>query len=533
MSTNSENIRDFARKYEDVFGSGKRTKQKPADSQSGPDNDAKSSAATQAVDIIHATNAELWHTAGREAYLTVMDDQGIVSHMAIQSSDCSEWIGLLFYRQTGKAIAGDAVKSAQNLLAAEAKFSGPETPVFSRVAHQGNEIYVDIGSPSWQAVRIDPDGWTIVASGDVPVRFCRSRSSLSLPLPERGGSLESLRIIFPNIDDAEWMLLKGFLFGCFQADGARAFLELIGGQGSGKSTLARYVACLIDPSDVPLRAMPKDEQALLIATIRKSLLGLDNISHIPTELADGLCRISTGAGLGSRALYSDKEEVLIKAQVPSLWTCIEPQAIRRPDLQDRTISLRLDPLDESTYRSEREIDEAFKEIQPQLLGALYSAISCALAHRDTIQFDRLPRLADFCLWVESAAESQDWQPGAFIDVFEASRAVASAMAVDASPIGTLLIEFMSTRKHWEGPASELLTELKALADDDARRNRSFPRDPTRLSGQLRRLQRPLVSMGIWVGFNRSKHSRDIVLDRNDTVSGTQSASGQDADSEAF
>lgn len=433
--------------------------------------------------------------------------------MPIQSSECAEWISLLFYRQTNRAIAGDAVKAAQNLLTAEAKFAGAELPVFSRIAHWEHGIYIDLGDAQWQAVHIDARGWEVISSDTVPVRFRRSRAALALPIPEAGGSLETLRIIFPNIDDAEWMMLVGFMIGCFQEDGARAFLELGGGQGSGKSTLARALISLIDPGEVTLRAMPKDEPALLIATLAKTLLGLDNLSHIPADLADALCRLSTGAGLGSRALYTNSEEVLLKAQIPVLWTCIEPQSIRRPDLQDRTISLRLDQLEDSTYRSEREIDKAFKDIRPRLCGALYTAVSCALANRDTLHLDRLPRLADFSLWVEAAAPSQGWEVGAFTDVFEASRAVASAMAVDASPVGTLILTFMEDRKHWEGPASDLLTELKALADDDAKRSRAFPRDPTRLSGQLRRLQRPLASMGVWVGFNRSRRSRDIVLDQ--------------------
>ena len=89
------------------------------------------------------------------------------------------------------------------------------------------------------------------------------------------------------------------------------------------------------------------------------------------------------------------------------------------------------------------------------------------------------------------------------------------MAVEASPIGPLIVAFMKDRQHWDGTSSELLTHLKQLADEDARRSRSFPKDAIRLSGQLRRMVQPLKAVGVGVGFDRSGRSRGILLDRNE------------------
>jgi len=265
---------------------------------------------------------------------------------------------------------------------------------------------------------------------------------------------------------------------------------------------------------------------LLISVLWRSVAGLDNVSMIIPEMADALCRISTGAGISSRTLYKDAEETVLKAQLPIVTTAIEPQAVRRPDLQDRTITLRLESLGDDAVRGEREIAEAFEDIRPDLLGALYTAVAVALSRVETMAIDRLPRLADFATWVEASAPAFGWDEGAFIDVLESSRAVASAMAVDASPIGPLIVAFMKDRRHWSGTSSELLTHLKQLADEDARRARSFPKDATRFSGQLRRMVQPLKAVGVWVGFDRSGRNRGIILDRNDALYGQGDAASE-------
>jgi len=487
---------------------GQRAPSKDADHER--DTEQKASAAKQAVDAVHMLNPELWHS-GSDGYISLMVG-GVPRTLAIRSSDFADLLGLIVYQTSDKPLASDALRAAQNTLAAEARYAGPEYPVYSRIAHHAGDVWVDLGDQTGQAVQITVNGWEVVEASDVPIKFVRSRSALALPIPERSGSFTPLRTIFPQIDDEAETLVLGWLVGCFQPQGARAFCELVGGQGSGKSTIARYLVSLVDPATVPARALPRDEQALLIATKYRAVLAFDNLSVISPEMSDAFCRISTGAGIGQRALFTNDEEVLLLAILPLLWTCIEPQAVRRPDLQDRTISISIGALDDSTL-TEHEVDEAFQDVYPQLLGALYDAVSCALRRRSFIRLDRLPRLADFALWVEAAAPALGWEDGRFIDVLEGSRTAANALAVEANITASAVVTFMKARMEWEGTAAELLVELRSAVDDENRRARAFPRDATRLSGQLKRLQRPLLAVGIGVGFHRTKASRTIRLDR--------------------
>lgn len=509
-----EDLQDRLRRIDNFAVSGRGRRKHADDAKAAQETEAKSSAATQLTELLLQAKTEFWHTPDRDPFATFTDTSGVVSHVAIQSSDFTELAQRLFYLKTGRAIASDAVKAAVNTVAADAKFAGNEHEVYSRIAHLDDAVWIDLGDETWQAVRIDASDWCIMDSKDVPIKFRRMRSTRPLPRPERNGTLDDIREIFP-MDDTDWQLLLGWLVGIFQHSGGRAHLELIGQQGSGKSTLARYLVALTDPVTIPGRSVSKDEEALIIAVQGRSVLAFDNVSVLSPEMADAWCRLSTGGGLGKRKLHSDQEEILIKAQLPLVWTSIVPVAVSRPDLQDRTITVRLEALRDTEYRSEREIDEVFSEIHPFLLGALYDTISAALRNAGQVDLERRPRLADFAEWVEAAAPALGWQPGEFVSVLESSRIIASAQAVDSSAVGRLLMCFMQARSHWNGPGSDLLTELKKLAEDDVKRQRSFPKDATRLSSQIRRLQRPLAALGVEVKFDRTKRARDISITRND------------------
>src|SRR5262249_20084892 len=85
----------------------------------------------------------------------------------------------------GAAAGAAEIRSALDLLKARAQFDGPERAVHVRIAeHAGH-------SPlRWRAVDIGPDGWRVI--GCAPVRFRRPSGMLLLPLPQQGGSIESL-----------------------------------------------------------------------------------------------------------------------------------------------------------------------------------------------------------------------------------------------------------------------------------------------------------------------------------------------------
>ena len=148
------------------------------------------------------------------------------------------WLRGQFYKTfKNKAPNAQALQDALGVLESRALFDGPELSVHVRVAHTPETVFVDLGTPTWEAVEITARGWQVVA--DPPVKFRRPAGLAPLPAPERDGTLEFLRPFF-NIRSGDWPLIAAWLTACF-SPGPYPILVTQGEQGSSKSTLCRML----------------------------------------------------------------------------------------------------------------------------------------------------------------------------------------------------------------------------------------------------------------------------------------------------
>jgi hypothetical protein len=81
------------------------------------------------------------------------------------------------------------------------------------------------------------------------------------------------------------------------------------------------------------------------------VLVFDNLSTIPAEISDCLCRLSTGGGFAVCSLYTDDEETLFDGQRPIALTSINDVA-NRSDLADRLVIVLLETIPDDKRRSE-------------------------------------------------------------------------------------------------------------------------------------------------------------------------------------
>ena len=117
-------------------------------------------------------------------------------------------------------------------------------------------------------------------------------------------------------------------------------LVLQGEQGTAKSTTARLLRDLIDPSTVLSQSLPRSERDLVIAASKSWVINLDNLSNLSPEMSDAFCRISTGGGFRTRALYTDDNERLFNSMRPIIMNGISDFATRH-DLADRSLIIQL------------------------------------------------------------------------------------------------------------------------------------------------------------------------------------------------
>jgi hypothetical protein len=421
------------------------------------------------------------------------------------------WLINLYLAETGSISNATALSSAIEVLEAKAQFGGAtKREVHVRLAYHDGNIYLDLANAEHEVIEVSPAGWTIKKK-DVPVCFRRPEGMLPLPTPVHGGSLDELRQFIHIDNDDEWLLLKAFALGMCHPTGPYVILNLNGERGSTKSSAARFLRSLIDPNKAPLRKEPKDDQTFSVMAHNNYVVALDNLSHISSRLSDLMCTLSTGAGDAYRKHYTNDEEMIFSTRRPQIFTGIEDLATRG-DLIDRCITIKLTALDETQRRDERTLEHAFKEAHPRMLGALLDAVSLALCNLPQVKAMKLPRMADFAIWVIAAEQMLTTDtPGSFLRAYNSNRAEGIATEIEASAVGNAILKLMQTDQRWESSATDLLKKLKTLVDEDLTKQKSWPKSPRALSGILKRLATSLRAKKILVVLGRNENGSCITI----------------------
>ncbi len=386
--------------------------------------------------------------------------------------------------------------------------------VHLRIAKHKGAIYIDLGDGTWRAIRVKPAGWEIVPSDDVPVHFLRRRGMKALPVPERGGSLHELFEYVNLPEGGQRCLFLCYLVAALCPWGPYTILVVNGEQGSAKSTLCRRARDLVDPSEVALRAFPRDARDLMIAAKNGWLQAYDNISSISPWMSDALCSLSTGAGFGTRQLYKDDEETLFWEIRPSMLNGI-PDLATRPDLLDRSIVLVLPPIPEKLRADEATLGASFKAAYPRILGALLDVLASTLARHPHVRLSGAPRMADFARIGLAAAPALGYSEEYFLAAYRANREDQVSIAIESSPIAAAVMKVMAARSRWEVSAEDLLSELdRARSESSADRPpRGWPHQASVLANELLRLAPLFRQKGLEVktGLRRSGGNRDRYL----------------------
>jgi hypothetical protein len=436
-----------------------------------------------------ATAARLFHASDGTGFADLIID-GHRETWPLRSKRFQAWLRQQYYERTWDAPSPAALNAALNVFEAQAQFDGPQRKVSVRIAEQDGMIYLDLADEFWRCVEIGANGWRIAE--DPPVRFRRSAGMQPLPLPVRGGSIESLARFLNLASENDFVLVVAWLLAALRAGGPYLVLAIAGEQGSAKTVLSKLLRGVIDPSVAPVRALPRDERELFIAASNGHVLAFDNLSGLPPWLSDTLCRLASGSAFSTRRLFTDQDEILFAAARPVILNGIE-DIITRPDLADRAILLMLAPIAERQRRPEHALWREFELARPHILGAVLDAAAHGLRMLPHVRLKRLPRMADFALWA-TACESTFRPAGTFEGAYSHNRRDTIENIIDADPVASCVRELMSGRTQWRGSASDLL-QLGA--------NRSgWPKSPRALAGHCAECRASSALLGIEIVFGR-------------------------------
>lgn len=438
---------------------------------------------------------------------------------ALRSTRFKGWLARAFFASEGKVPSDQAISDAVQVLACQTCFEGSRHSVHLRLARVAECLYIDLGDDEWRVVQVTKDGWQVLETS--PVYFRRTKGMKALPIPVKGGSVDALRPLVNGLEEHSWVLVVAWLLGALRGQKPYPILILQGEQGSGKSTTSRFVRGLLDPSVCSLRSLPKDERDLAIGAKNAFVLAFDNLSGIRPSISDALCRISTGAGVATRELYSDDEEAFFFSSRPIICNGIDEIA-NRSDLIDRALLVFLSPLSQNR-RTEADLEQDFERVAPSVFGALLDAASLALKNERQVA-GALPRMADFTRWMIAAEPALPWTAGTFERVYQESQEHSIAESLENDPVASLILWILKDRSEWHGTCSDL---LRLLSGRTRTASSDWPRNANAIGNRVRRCQTFLRSRGVEIEWYRSRTQRTIRIRR--TAFCDDVTSGDDCD----
>lgn len=451
---------------------------------------AGAEAIADALVALARAHAEFVHDADGEPY-AVMHEEGIRRCLHLGSKAFGEWLSFKFYRDTDRAPADQALKTALATLTGQAKFDGKEASVHLRVAKTEDGVYwLDLCDETWRCIRIDRHGWSIHQGGDAPL-FTRTGSMRALPEPVRGGDIGALWALV-NVPEADRLHVLAFLVEALRPDTPYPVLLKFGGQGTGKSSTHSMLRDLFDPNQVNLRAAPKTVEDMWVAARGSHVVSYENLSHLTPAQQDALCTIATGGGTATRTLFTTADETVIQVKRPVMLNGIAA-VVTAQDLIDRAILIELPTV--TSRRTGGAIQAAFDAERPRLVGALLDLFSRALAVLPSVEIDpaSLPRMADFTLIGEAVARATGHAPGVFLASYSAMRVESVHRTIEASPVGAAIVAMMENLPRvFDGTVQDLMT---ALADYRPA-GESWPMTAKGMGDALRRLATSMKLIGI-------------------------------------
>jgi len=313
-------------------------------------------------------------------------------------------------------------------------------------------------------------------------------------------------------DEKAYQLLLTWLSFAIVPDKPYPIIAVSGPAGAAKSSFAEFVRTAIDPNEVPLVGMPRREDLPAFAK-NNPVLCFDNLSTIQPHLADELCRLATGGGLGGRRLYTNDGEATFNARRPVVLTGINDVATRG-DLADRTIVIRLEKIPEIGRRTDADVREAFGHAHPGILASLLEMVVMGLRRLGDVTRERrrLPRMADFAEWGFAVAPAIGWSADDFASAYWANRNEAFEAAIEDDPIAPHILSLLEgqSERSWRGTTEQLWTKIRDMAGEAARAM-NFPQSAVALGKSLRRLEPALAARGVTMERERVTAGTRITL----------------------
>jgi len=454
----------------------------------------------------------LFHDQTKTPFARIRQE-GVLVTLAMRSKPFKAWLANLLWQEEGKAPSTEAVYGALRVLEGMALFDGKEVWLYNRVAPAADGVWIDMCDERWRAIKVTANGWHIVE--DPPILFRRYSHQKPLVEPKQGGD-PFLFLDFINIPEEETdtrLVVLVAVISHLIPMIPHVILTGYGIQGSGKTMFFKLIRSLIDPSAVEVLTLPRDERERVQQLDHHWCAFYDNVTSLPSWMSDTLCRAATGGGFTKRELYTDDDDVIY-----SFRRCVGLNGIniaaQRGDLLDRSLLVGFHDIPKNKRRTEEQLLAEFEEHRPEILGGFLDVLAKAIQLYPSVNTPKLFRMADFTRWGCAIAMALGYEQEEFIGAYESKVKTQIEEAAHASPVATVLLDYMGGLEKWEGTPSELFTLLLNHAKQlgVSTHQKAWPRAPHVLVRLLNELVPSLKSLGCDVATGiKSGSTRRIMI----------------------
>ncbi len=483
-----------------------------------PRNEAAVNKVPSAAGVLEAMDAHLVMDPYKNVY-GVWRGHGNPKLLKLFSPEFNGVIKAAFMRR-GLRLNRRQLAEFNDELLTMAESSGLRAQVWRRVAPRpGGGIVIAAYDDTNTHIHVSPGRVEVLAEGS-DVLFYRPPTADAIVLPAAAGDYKRLRQ-YLNLGAVSFTLYIAWLTFTMAHPKTKGsnyvILGFIGGEGTGKSLAAKVTMMLVDPSEVGVERLPANAKDLAIGLHNRHLVAFDNLRSITPAMSDALCTAATGGAVTARKLYSDDDQHVIPLHGAILLNGIYA-FIEQPDLAQRCLPLRLEPLSEGRRKPEEDLRRELEADLPVIMRGLFDLIANILVHLPDAKVTNPQRMIEFVRWL-AAMEMVDGAPaGIYQDVYADALNEGQLDALLDNSLGSAVLEFAATLggAPWSGTPSELLTKLNRFKAYGVQRPpRDWPDNEIALSKRLAPLQTALMTQGVQVQFKRGKHRKIDITNLGD------------------
>lgn len=491
------------------------------------DENRRQSQADKLVILCLAQEPELFHDQTKTPYARIRQEGALVT-LPIRGKAFRTWLANLLWQEEGKVPSTEGVYGALRVLEGIALFHGREYHLHNRVAPAEDGVWIDMCDEGWRAIKVTAEGWHIVENPPILFRRYSHQKPLVEPKPNGNPSLFLDFINIPKEDKTDGLVVLVAAISYLIPTIPHVILVLYGIQGSGKTLFFKLIRSLVDPSAVEVLTLPRDERERVQQLDHHWCAFYDNVTMLPTWMSDTLCRAATGGGFTKRELYTDDDDMIY-----SFRRCVGLNGINiaahRGDLLDRSLLVGLHDIPKDRRRTEERLIAEFEKYKAEILGGFLDTLVKALQLLPSVNPPQLFRMADFTRWGCAIAMALGYKEEEFIEAYGEKVNAQIEEAAHASPVATVLLDYVESVKEWEGTPSQLFTILLGHAKllGMSTHQKGWPKAPHILVRQLNELAPSLKALGweVTTGI-KSGSTRRIVITSAPSVPSAPSPSGQ-------